>query len=78
MGITYKQEYAEDEKISGSQRFSTCLYLTKDTYKKIDEIKAATHSDGRSSIITAAVDYYFNMLKSGEYQKYISERLSNG
>lgn len=78
MGVPYRQEYGEDEKISGDKRFTTCLYLTKDTFKKIDGIKAATHSDGRSSIITAAVDCYFNMLKNGEYQKYISERLNNG
>ncbi|MCH5297269.1 MAG: hypothetical protein J1E85_06325 [Ruminococcus sp.] len=78
MGITYRQEYAEDEKILGSEKFTTCIYLTKNTFKKIDEIRAATHSESRSNIISAAVDYYYGMLQSGEYQKHIAERLSNG
>lgn len=80
MAVPYKQEYADDEKILGNKKFSTCLFLTKDTFKKIDDIKAATSSNGRSNVITAAIDYYFDMLKNGngEYQKYISERLNNG
>lgn len=78
MGITYKQEYAEDKNISGNKKFTTCLYLTKDTFKKIDEIRRATYSDGRSTVISAAIEYYFDMLQNGEYQKHIAERLSNG
>lgn len=78
MGITYNKEYAEDTTISGSKRFSTCLFLTKDTFIKIDEIRDATHSESRSNVISAAIEYYFDMLQNGEYQNLIAERLSNG
>lgn len=78
MGITYRQEYGEDEKILGKEKFATCIYLTKDTFKKIDEIRKATLSESRSNIISAAVEYYFSMLQNGDYQKNIAERLSNG
>ena len=78
MGVTYNQKYAEDTKISGNEKFSTCLFLTKDTFKKIDEIRSATHLESRSNVISTAIEYYFDMLQSGEYQKLIAARLNNG
>lgn len=61
-----------DASIDGKEKLRTSIYLTKDTYLKIDSlIKLSDATPSRNDVIEKAVDFYFGYITSQLSQDYL-------